>query len=426
MSIFRRETRKIKNDTKTLPQDTSENFTGREGWFWYSPRMSLSQMLANTSVNACVSIIADSIASLSCNVYKKTDAGRIRADDIALFNLLHSRPNYDDVAFTFWQKIMFCLLLKGNAFIFVERNSLTLEPRKLEVLDPDKVDIRRDNNKDVYFVYHVNGKEYHYNTEKILHIPAYRINSERGVSPLEYSASAAKLGLTLDEYTNESFDGGYHQKIALEIDDDVKRNWKKEDSKALIEQFKLSFGGKDKQNDPIVVAKAKIKPLDLPSNADAQLAENRKYSEKEIAKIYRVPLFMLGSENSKFTNMEQANTFFLVHCLNPWLVRLQQYFNRLLITGQEDYYVEFDTDTMLRADYNTRWANHRQNFQAGLFTLNDIMEMENLPRIQEDYGNVHFGLENYKPLSTAMNEDADGQEENQDDENDDENDKKKD
>lgn len=406
MKLFgNREKRQIKSDTAKLPVDKNDVNTGT--FFIYSPFMTMNEMLANTTVNACVSIIADSVASLSCNVYRKSDKGRVREENAPLFKLVRYAPNFDDTAFTFWQKIMQFLLLKGNAFIFVERNP-DFSPRSLTVLDPDKVDIKRDDDGDVYYVYHVDGKDYKYNAYTILHIPAYRIKGLRGLSPLAYSTHAARLGLTLDEYTNMSFDGGYHQKIALEVDDDLRKNWKKENSKELIELFKQSYGGKDKQNDPIVMARAKIKPLDMPSNSDSQLAENRQYSEKEVAKIFRVPLFMLGSEASKFSNMEQANTFFLRHTLTPWLVRLQQYFDRLLTYPYRDKcYVEFDTDTLIRADFNTRWANHRANFQAGLFTLNEIRDMENMPRIMEPYGDVHFGLENYKPLSASMNTEND-------------------
>ena len=404
MKLFKKEIRRIKNDTRELPVDRSE-MTSSGDWFWDTDYMPASKLLRNTTVNACVTIIADSVASLSCNVYKKTDQGRKRIDEAPLYHLIRKAPNYYDTAFTFWQKIMINLLLKGNAFIFVERND-DFSPRALYSLNPDDVTIKLDDENDVYYEYRANGKTYKYNTHTILHIPAYRMNSLRGLSPMEYATHSAKLGLTLDEYTNLSFDGGYHQKIALEVDDDLRKNWKKENSKELIEMFKLSYGGKEKINDPIVMARAKVKPLDMPSNSDSQLAENRTYSEKEVAKIFRVPLFMLGSENSKFSNMEQANTFFLRHTLTPWLVRLQQYFDRLLTDPyRENCYVEFDTDTMLRADFNTRWANYRANFQAGLFTLNEIRDFENMPRVDEPYGDVHFGLENYKPLDASMKDD---------------------
>ena len=93
----------------------------------------------------------------------------------------------------------------------------------------------------------------------------------------------------------------------------------------------LKYGGKEHANDPFIVANGmKASALDLESNADAQLAENRTYSEREVAKIFRVPLYMLGKDDSKFANQEQANTFFLQHTLNPWVVRLQEYLNTLL------------------------------------------------------------------------------------------------
>ena len=134
-------------------------------------------------------------------------------------------------------------------------------------------------------------------------------------------------------------------------------------------------------------------------NTVAKLVENRKFSEKEIAKIFRVPLFMLGSENSKFANQEQSNTYFLQHTLTPWLVKIQEYFNRLLpYDRKEDCYVEFDTDTMLRADYNTRMSNYVKGLQSGIYTLNQVLEMENLPKVNEDYADKHIMLENYKAM----------------------------
>jgi hypothetical protein len=35
-------------------------------------------------------------------------------------------------------------------------------------------------------------------------------------------------------------------------------------------------------------------------------------------------------------------------------------------------------------------------------TLNEIRDMENMPRVEQAYGDEHFGLENYKPLSESM------------------------
>lgn len=403
MNLFGFELRKIKNDVKKRP--VSKYTSG--GLFYYSPRMTTAQLLANSTVNACVNIIADAVACLSLNVYKKGENGREKVQDISLAKLLKNCPNYDDTPYSFKQQIMLHLLLKGNAFIFIERN-WDYTVRSLTALDPDYVEICRDDSKDVYYKFSVDGHIYKCNSETILHIPAIRYNRLRGLSPLEYSTNCAKIGLDLDEYTQKYFDGGIHSKLLVNVPVEQK-NWSKEDSQKLTEQLLASYGGKENANKPLILSKGlTASPVNINGNSDSQLVENRKFSEKEIAKIFRVPLFMLGSENSKFTNQEQANTYFLQHTLTPWLVKIQEYFNRLLPYDlKETCYVEFDTDTMLRADYNTRMNNYVKGLQSGIYTLNQVLEMENLPKVKEDYADKHIMLENYKAMDGADKDDND-------------------
>jgi len=154
--------------------------------------------------------------------------------------------------------------------------------------------------------------------------------------------------------------------------------------------------------------------IDFGSNRDNQLTELRAYSEKEVAKIYRVPLFMLGKDDAKFTNTEQLNTFFLQQTLTPWLVRLQERLNLLLPSYlREDYYVEFDTNTMLRADYATRMDAYVKGLLNGIYTPNQIMKMENLPAIDDESGNEHYIQVNMSTLSkVAKQTDAEPEGEN--------------
>ena len=153
-----------------------------------------------------------------------------------------------------------------------------------------------------------------------------------------------------------------------------------------------TYGGKENANKPVVLKKGlTAQPLSLGGNNDAQLVELRAFSEKEIAKIYGVPLSMLGKDDAKFTNMEQMNTFFLQQTLTPWLVLLNESFTSLIPTRlQNDYYAEFDPNTMLRADANTRFENYIKGFNNGIYTLNEIRRMENMPKITEPYGDKHF------------------------------------
>lgn len=411
LEIRKSEKPKVKNDTQAFP------FSGYDGspLFVYSPRMTVSQMLANTTLASCVYIISDAVASLSFSVYRDKDGSREKAPDLPLYHLLSRRPNEIDLPFTFKKKILLHLLLKGNAFVFVERNR-NYEPVALYALDPDKVEIKKTEEGEVYYIYNTTGGRYKYNRETILHIPAIRYNTLRGFSPIEYATHAAKTGLELDEYTTTYFDGGIHSKIILTVPKEV-TNWNKEDSEQLIARFLKTYGGKENANKPVILNKGlTAQPLSLGGNAESQLVELRAFSEKEIAKIFKVPLFMLGKDTAKFTNMEQMNTFFLQQTLTPWLVLLNQYFSQLIPSWlQDECYAEFDPNTILRADANTRFNNYIKGFNNGIYTLNEIRKMENLPKIDEEYGDKHFLQLNMSPIDNM--ESMEDQEKNKDNEN---------
>ena len=77
MKIFGLEIRKVKNSTNLVPISTQTY-----GGTWYNnPRLSTGELLANTTVTACVNLIAEEVAGHSCNVYKKTAKGRVITEE---------------------------------------------------------------------------------------------------------------------------------------------------------------------------------------------------------------------------------------------------------------------------------------------------------------------------------------------------------
>ena len=127
------------NADKTLPAVPRPT-----GGLLFYPNMSRAELMKNTTVSACVMLIADSIAQMTCNVYKRTDNGRMRDDRPSLSYLLRKRPNFYDAPFTFKQTIVTDLLINGNAFIFVGRNP-DGSPKSLTPLPPESVRICFDD-----------------------------------------------------------------------------------------------------------------------------------------------------------------------------------------------------------------------------------------------------------------------------------------
>ena len=68
----------------------------------------------------------------------------------------------------------------------------------------------------------------------------------------------------------------------------------------------------------------KYTPISIPNN-EAQFLETRKFQIEEIARLYRVPLHMIGDlDHATFSNIEQMSLEFVMYTLSPWLVRWEQ------------------------------------------------------------------------------------------------------
>lgn len=368
---------------------------------WRPERMTVADMLSNDTVNACVGIISDAVASLPINVFRRDSQGGRKTDDsLALQRLLKYRPNRTQHTITFLKQVMTHLLLRGNAFIFLERD-VQGRLSGLYALSPERMRIKKvDGLNEYYYEYTCDGVTYKLTRDTVLHIPAMVWDGAWGLSPIEYAARTARLGNSLDEYTEATFDGGIHSKLLVTVPKE-ERNFSEDDAQRLRKRLRDSYGGVDKAGDPMILSKGlTAQPLNLASNSDAQLSENRQYSAKAVAKIFRVPLSMLGESDAKYNNNEQQQRNFLQCTLNPWLRLIEQYFADLLpIYEREDCYVEFDRNAMLQADSTARTENYVRQLTNGQCSINDINRWENRPLVDASYGDVRFMPVNLAPMT---------------------------
>ena len=132
----------------------------------------------------------------------------------------------------------------------------------------------------------------------------------------------------------------------------------------------------------------KYTPISIPNN-DAQFLETRKFQIEEIARLYRVPLHMIGDlEHATFSNIEQQSLEFVKYTLDPWLVRWEQSLQKSLLSDSEKgrYFVKFNVEGLLRGDYASRMQGYATARQNGWMSANDIRELEDLNAISADEG----------------------------------------
>jgi HK97 family phage portal protein len=131
-----------------------------------------------------------------------------------------------------------------------------------------------------------------------------------------------------------------------------------------------------------------VKTLSMPPE-QAQFLETRKFQIEEICRIFRVPPHLVANlERATFSNIEHQSISFVVHTIRPWLVRLEQAFNKSLFTGREkgELFASFVVDGLLRGDYESRMKGYAIGIQNGFMSPNDVRSLENLNPIPEEEG----------------------------------------
>ena len=100
-------------------------------------------------------------------------------------------------------------------------------------------------------------------------------------------------------------------------------------------------------------------------NHEPQFVETRKFQIEEIARLYRVPLHMIGDlDHATFSNIEHLSLEFVKYTLDPWLVRWEQGLQKALLSDTEKgrYFIKFNVEGLLRGDY----ASRMQGYSIGI------------------------------------------------------------
>ena len=116
---------------------------------------------------------------------------------------------------------------------------------------------------------------------------------------------------------------------------------------------------------------------------DLPFVEQRHLSTAEIARIFRVPPWMVGAssgDSMTYSNTESQALAFVTHSLRPWLCLLEQSISEDADLCPGALYVEFLLDALLRADSKTRSEVYTAalNSKTGWMTREEVRRLENL------------------------------------------------
>ena len=351
--------------------------------------------MQTTAVYSCVRILSEAIASLPVHVYRYTETGKERVYDHPLYYLLHDEPNPEMTSFVFRETLMSHLLIWGNAYAQIIRDGsgrvLGLYP-----LLPDKMEVDRDENGRLYYIYtrnsdeNPNFEEYgrvYLPQEDVLHIPGLGFDGLVGYSPIAMAKNAVGMTMACEEYGASFFENGATPGGVLEHPGVLK------DPAKVRESWHSVYGGSRNAGKVAVLEEGmKYQQIGIPPE-EAQFLETRKFQINEIARMYRIPPHMIGDlDKSSFSNIEQQSLEFVKYTLDPWVIRWEQSLQKSLFLPQEKkrYFVKLNVDGLLRGDYQSRMNGYAVGVQNGFMSPNDVRRLENMDLIPDELGGNRY------------------------------------
>jgi HK97 family phage portal protein len=346
-------------------------------------------------VLGAIRVLAETVSQLPVHLHRKLEnGGRERADDHPVEALISDAANDWTSAGEFRLVMQTQLALHGNAFAWVGRTGghvselIPLDPRAVSI-EPDRVTMAPR-----YVVTDAaGGRRYHDRTE-ILHIRGVGAGLYQGDSPVMLAREAIALSLVLEQHGAGLFGRGARPVGVLK----VPRAMGPETMHRLRTSWDEAYrGGENAGKTAILEDGIEFVPQQL-SSVDAQFLELRKFQLQEIARVWRVPLHLLGDmERTTHSNAEELGRQFLTFTLLPVLRAWQDAMRLTLLTPEErqaGLYIEFLVDDLARADLAARFTAYSQAISAGIYNPNEIRAMENRP--------PYTGGEVYtRPVNTA-------------------------
>ena len=376
-------------DTPTNSYD-SPSYTYFFGRAHSGKRVNDRTALQHTVVYACVRVLSEAIAQLPLHLYQYTENGKQRVPQHSLYFLLHDQPNPEMTSFIFRETLMSHLLIYGNAYAQIIRNGRG-DVVGLYPLIPDKMRVDRDEHNNLIYIYsrydeaNPNIKEQGdiiLPAEQVLHIPGLGFDGLVGYSPIAMAKNAIGISLACEDYGASFFANGASPSAVLEHPGVIKN------PERVREAWHRAYGSGNAHKTAILEEGMKYTPISIPNN-EAQFLETRKFQIEEIARLYRVPLHMIGDlEHATFSNIEQMSLEFVMYTLSPWLVRWEQSLMKALLSDSEKgkYFIKFNVEGLLRGDYASRMSGYATARQNGWMSANDIRELEDMNMIPDELG----------------------------------------
>ena len=316
----------------------------------------------------CVGKIANTMASLPCDVLKITENGRTEIDkDCDLFYLLSRKPNKDMTPFDFFRAMTLNFLIHGNAYALISRAGkkvIALTP-----LNAKQMRVKVENAVS-YEYYSKDDEIVSYSADDILHWK----NIGNGI-----------VGMSLADFARSTLtEAASAQNAAIDI---FKNKGKL--TGILTSQNILSKAQKTEISEQFAAMRSMgrmpVLPADLhyqalsASPAEQQLLQTREFIVKQFCAWFGVPMALINGEGSA---LDETLNFFYKTTILPICSSLEQAIMNKIACDDSEHIVKFRLSFLNRANDAQRAQLNATYVQNGIKTRNEVRREEGLKDVE--------------------------------------------
>ncbi|MGW0523055.1 phage portal protein [Crossiella sp. NPDC003009] len=377
------------------PADATTNaeligWTGRE--HGGDGPMPARDALTISAVYACVNLLAHTLATTPLETYRRTGGRRESYPRPQWID----QPNEDTRRIRFVATVMTSLLLDGNAYILVTRSGgevVALDVIPAAAVEPMYVPMRNGVRRLVYQL--TTGDDQGrvqvvgaLDRADVLHIVGLPLTGQiKGVSPLQAAKRTFELSIGAETYGAEFFTNGAVPGAVISVPGTMTP----QGLKAARQTWRTIHGGRGNRHGlAILTEDAKFEKISIAPD-EAQFLQTRQFAVPDIARIYGVPPHLIADASGSTSwgsGLAVQSSAFVQFSVRAWAERIEEALTTLL--GERaraaGAFVRFSLDALTRGALTERLEAYRTGLQIGVYTINEVRALEDLPPDATGYG----------------------------------------
>lgn len=394
-----------------------------DGGMWSSPSVTGIQInqqtaLQATAVMACVTVLSNDVSKMTPALKKwlKVTVGGVDRRKVVVvqsnedpFAALLKRPNGWQTWPEFCRQMVVAYLMRGNAYAVIVRDGRGY-PVMLVPVNPDRVALWESPGGSLFWMVTRAGlhemavlrnEPYLIPYRDVFHLKDLSANGLIGMSRIAVAREAIALALGQERQYAQLMGNGARPSGLLSTD----RNLTPEQATRNKDRWQEAHGGLLRGGGTAVLEGGlKWTPLTL-NAVDLQFLQLRQFQLSEIARMFRVPMHMIGDlSRGTFNNITQQSQEYRNNTLMDHVDIWEKRFDFQFDLAQADKFVDFDEGALLKADVTTRYTVGRIGKLSGLISTNEWREPEGLDAVEG--GDELMQPMNMAPLGSDMTGDA--------------------